>query len=137
MELSYQQRDQTSLASRMPRRVACPVLRALGGNVHQQWCNAPSFDSIRILDSYGEVKERRHQRQHPPAAKPQLQTTAPNQLWSWDITKLKGASKWQHYYLYLILDVYSRFVVGWLLAEVESAELAHILISTKAVPEFK
>jgi len=84
----------------------------------------------RILESHQEVKERRNQRQHPPAAKPQLETTGPRQLWSWDITKLKGPVKWHHYYLYVILDVYSRFVVGWLLAEAESAELAEILITT-------
>jgi putative transposase len=84
----------------------------------------------RILESHQEVKERRNQRQHPPAAKPHLETTGSRQLWSWDITKLKGPTKWHHYYLYLILDVYSRFVVGWLLAEAESAELAKILIST-------
>lgn len=84
----------------------------------------------RILDSHQEVKERRNQRQHPPAVIPQLESTGPNQLWSWDITKLKGPAKWQHYYLYLILDVYSRFVVGWLLAEAESAALAETLIST-------
>lgn len=84
----------------------------------------------RILASHQEVKERRNQRQHPPAVKPELETTRPRQLWSWDITKLKGPTKWQHYYLYVILDVYSRFVVGWLLAEAESAELAEILITT-------
>ena len=84
----------------------------------------------RILEAHQEVKERRNQRRHPPAAKPQLETTGPRQLWSWDITKLKGSAKWQHYYLYVILDVYSRFVVGWLLAEAESAELAKILITT-------
>jgi putative transposase len=84
----------------------------------------------RILESHQQVKERRNQRQHPPAAKPELETTGPRQLWSWDITKLKGPAKWQHYYLYVILDVYSRFVVGWLLAEVESAELAETLIAT-------
>jgi putative transposase len=84
----------------------------------------------RLLEAHQEVKERRDQRQHPPAAKPQLETTGPRQLWSWDITKLKGPAKWQHYYLYVILDVYSRFVVGWLLAEAESAELAEILITT-------
>jgi len=84
----------------------------------------------RILEAHQEVKARRHQRQHPPAPKPQLETTGPRQLWSWDITKLKGPAKWQHYYLYVILDVYSRFVVGWLLAEAESAELAEILITT-------
>jgi putative transposase len=84
----------------------------------------------RILEAHQEVNERRNQRQHPPAPKPQLETTGPRQLWSWDITKLKGPAKWQHYSLYVILDVYSRFVVGWLLAEAESAELAEILITT-------
>ena len=84
----------------------------------------------RILESHQEVKERRNQRQHPPAAKPQLETTGPKQLWSWDITQLKGPAKGHPYYLYVILDVYSRFVIGWLLAEAESAELAEILIST-------
>jgi len=84
----------------------------------------------RLLESQQEVKERRNQRQHPPVAKPQLETTGPNQLWSWDITKLKGPAKWHYYYLYVMLDVYSRFVVGWLLAEAESAELAEMLIST-------
>ncbi len=84
----------------------------------------------RILEAHQELKERRNQRQHPPATKPQLETTGPRQLWSWDITKLKGSAKWHHYYLYVILDVYSRFVVGWLLAEAESAELAQTLITT-------
>lgn len=84
----------------------------------------------RLLEAHQEAKERRNQRRHPPVAKPQLETTGPRQLWSWDITKLKGPAKWQHYYLYVILDVYSRYVVGWLLAEAESAELAEILIIT-------
>jgi putative transposase len=84
----------------------------------------------RILAEHQEVKERRKQRQRPPTAKPHLETTGPNQLWSWDITKLKGPSTGQLYYLYVILDVYSRFVVGWLLAENERAELAETLITT-------
>ena len=84
----------------------------------------------RVLDAHQEVKERRDQRQHPPAAKPHLEATGPRQLWSWDITKLKGPAKWHYYYLYVILDVYSRYVVGWLIAECESAELAKVLITT-------
>jgi putative transposase len=83
----------------------------------------------RILDSYQEVKERRNQLQHPKHAKPELVATGPNQLWSWDITKFKGPSKWLNFYLYVILDVFSRFVVGWLLAEQESEILAQQLIS--------
>lgn len=83
----------------------------------------------RILAEHNEVRERRAQSQHPAASKPHLVATAANQLWSWDITKLKGPTKWTYYYLYVILDVYSRYVVGWLLASVESADLAQTLIA--------
>lgn len=83
----------------------------------------------RILDEPQEVRERRNQLRHPSYAKPELLATAPNQLWSWDITKLLGPSKWTYYYLYVILDVFSRYVVGWMIAERESAALAEELIS--------
>jgi putative transposase len=83
----------------------------------------------RILDEYQEVRERRNQLRHPHYAKPELLATAPNQLWSWDITKLKGPAKWTYYYLYTILDVFSRYVPGWLIAECESATLAQQLIA--------
>lgn len=83
----------------------------------------------RILDENDEVRERRNQLRHPDYTKPELLATAPNQLWSWDITKLLGPSKWTYFYLYVILDVYSRYVVGWLIAERESATLAEELIS--------
>jgi putative transposase len=83
----------------------------------------------RILAGYDEVQERRDQLCHPAYAKPELLATGPNQLWSWDITKLRGPATWQYYYLYVILDIYSRYVVGWLLAEYESAELAQQLIA--------
>ncbi len=82
----------------------------------------------RILKEKGETQERRSQRQHPVNVKPELLATAPNQLWSWDITKLKGAAKLVYYYLYVVLDVFSRYVVGWMIAECESAELAEELI---------
>lgn len=83
----------------------------------------------RILAEHDEVRERRNQRQHPLYAKPELLATAPNQLWSWDITKLKGPVTWSYYYLYVILDVFSRYVVGWLIAEQERAALAETLIA--------
>jgi putative transposase len=83
----------------------------------------------RILHEYGEVRERRNQRQHPPRVKPQLVCEAPNQLWSWDITKLSTGRKYAYFYLYVILDIYSRYVVGWMVAEQESAELAQQLIA--------
>jgi len=82
----------------------------------------------RILDAAGQVRERRNQLRHPIYTKPELLASAPNQLWSWDITKLKGPAKWNYFHLYLILDVYSRCVVGWLAAPCESAALATRLI---------
>lgn len=83
----------------------------------------------RILADNAEVRERRRQRVHPPNAKPELCATAPNQVWSWDITKLLGPQKWTYYYLYVILDLFSRYVVGWLIAERESATLAERLLT--------
>jgi putative transposase len=83
----------------------------------------------RILASHGETKERRNQRRHPIYKKPELLATVPNQVWSWDITKLKGPVKWTYYYLYVILDIYSRYVSGWLLANRESTALAKRFIS--------
>ncbi len=83
-----------------------------------------------ILDEFQEVKERRDQTRHPASVKPEVVATAPNQLWSWDITELLGPEKWILYYLYVILDVYSRYVPGWMIAECESAELADELIAT-------
>jgi transposase InsO family protein len=82
----------------------------------------------RLLESRAESRERRNQRIRPPYAKPELLATGPNQLWSWDITKLRGPAKWTHYYLYVILDVFSRCVVGWMIAYRETAELARRLI---------
>lgn len=82
----------------------------------------------RILAENRAVRERRDQLRHPEYTRPELLATGPNQLWSWDITKLKGPHKWTYYYLYLLLDVYSRKEVGWLLADRESATLAVELI---------
>lgn len=82
----------------------------------------------RILEENQEVRERRAQRRHPSYAAPQLLATAPNQLWSWDITKLLGPAKWTYFYLYVILDVFSRYVVGWMVAHRETAVLAEKLI---------
>ena len=82
----------------------------------------------RILDGEKEVKERRNQRTHPIYEKPELLAIRPNEVWSWDITKLKGPVKWTYYQLYVILDIFSRYVVGWMVAERESSELAKRLI---------
>ena len=83
----------------------------------------------RLLAHQGESRERRNQLRHPLYSKPELLATAPNQVWSWDITKLRGPAKWVHHYLYVILDIFSRYVVGWMLAEREAATLAEQLIA--------
>jgi putative transposase len=86
----------------------------------------------RILAAHDEVRERRRVRRHPLYKKPELLATAPNQVWSWDITYLRGPHKWEHYPLYTVLDIYSRYVVGWMIAEVESSDLARQLIAATA-----
>ena len=83
-----------------------------------------------ILYENDEVRERRDQRVHPPYQKPQLLATGPNQVWSWDITRLRGAQKWTSYRLLVMLDVFSRYVVGWMVAPSESAGLAYEFITT-------
>jgi putative transposase len=82
----------------------------------------------RLLHSHDEVRERRRLRRHPQYSKPELLATGPNQVWSWDITKLRGPGRGEHYSLYVILDIFSRYVVGWLLADRESKTLAQRLI---------
>jgi len=82
----------------------------------------------RILNAAQEVRERRNQLVHPVYKKPELLATAPNQVWSWDITKLKGPVKWTYFQLYVILDIFSRYVVGWLIAPGEAACIASHLV---------
>ena len=89
----------------------------------------------RILEECGEVQERRNQLQHPVYSRPELLATASNQVWSWDITKLKGPITWVYYYLYVILDIFSRYVVGWMIANCESGELAKELITATCAKE--
>jgi putative transposase len=92
----------------------------------------------RILDDHAEVRERRDQLRHPVYTKPELLAEAPNQVWSWDITKLMGPAKWSYFYLYVILDIFSRRVVGWCVADAESATLFKVLfddtLAKHAVP---
>ena len=83
----------------------------------------------RVLAADAVVRDRRDQLRHPHYTAPQLLATRPNELWSWDITKLLGPTRWTYYYLYVLLDVFSRYVVGWLLAEREAAVLAGQLIA--------
>ncbi len=83
----------------------------------------------RLLAQNGEVSERRDQLTHPPYAAPELLAERPNEVWSWDISTLKGPATWTSFYLYVILDVFSRYAVGWTVQHRESAELAKALIA--------
>jgi len=105
-----------------PREVYATLLDE--GQYHCSWRTM-----YRILDEHAEMRERRNQLRHPVYQRPELLATGPKQLWSWDITQLRGPAKGQFYYLYVILDVFSRYVPGWLIAERESAELAEELIA--------
>jgi putative transposase len=89
----------------------------------------------RVLEKQGETSDRRSQRNHRDAVKPELIATKPNEVWSWDITKLRSHEKWVYFYLYVVLDIYSRYVVGWLIADCESKELARKLIQKTALKQ--
>jgi putative transposase len=89
----------------------------------------------RILRAHGEVKERRRQAVHPARVKPELIAEVPNRVWSWDITKLRGPAKWSAFYLYVIIDIYSRYVTGWMIADRESAQLAEKLLADTIIKQ--
>jgi putative transposase len=105
-----------------PREVYATLLDA--GIYHCSWRTM-----YRILTDHAEVRERRDQARHPSYTKPELLATSPNQLWSWDITKLRGPSKFTYFALYVMLDVFSRYVVGWMIAERQTAALAEQFIA--------
>ena len=109
--------DSDRFADQAPREVYATLLDE--GNY---LCSISTM--YRVLNEHDEVKERRNQLRHPQHVKPQLLAEQPNQLWSWDITKLRTADKLVYFFLYVILDVFSRYVVGWMVAEAESADLA-------------
>jgi putative transposase len=104
-----------------PRQVYAVLLDE--GVYHCHWRTM-----YRVLAENNEVRERRNQLRHPVYQKPELLATGPNQVWSWDITRLKGPVKWSYFYLYVILDIYSRYIVGWLIAPQESEALARQLV---------
>jgi putative transposase len=83
----------------------------------------------RVLREHDEVRERRRQAVHPAAKKPELIATRPKEVWSWDITKLLGPQKWTYYYLYVVIDILSRYVPGWMLARAENAKLAEMFLA--------
>jgi putative transposase len=151
----YRRHRQSPLPPRPPRPAPAPQPRALQATERQQvlevlhaerfWDQAPAsvyatlldegvyLASIstmyRLLRQRGETGDRRRHATHPARVKPELLATAPNQCWSWDITKLAGPAKWTWYYLYTILDIYSRYAVGWMVAHREAASLAERLLA--------
>jgi putative transposase len=120
--------DSESFADKAPAEVYATLL-----DQGRYLCSIRTM--YRVLDSRKEVLERRDQLRHPAYHKPQLVATAPNQVWSWDITKLLGPAKWTYFHLYVILDIFSRYVVGWMLASRESEHLAERLIRETVVKE--
>jgi len=112
-----------------PRQVYAALLDE--GQYH---CSVRTMYRI-LTEVHGDVKERRRHVKRPPYEKPELLATAPNQVWSWDITKLKGAVKWTYFYLYVILDIFSRYVVGWMVAYREQDALAKRLIEQSCIKQ--
>jgi putative transposase len=113
---------QSALSTPLPNTIHATLL-----DEGQYPCSVRTL--YRILTAEDERRERRHVRRHPQYAKPERLATGPNQLWSWDITKLKGPAKWTYFYRYVIIDVFSRYVVGWMVATCASAALAKQFIS--------
>ena len=130
LALTVQEREAVVDALHSPRfvdRSPHQIWAVLLDDDQQHLCSVRTM--YRILEAEGEVRERRNQLRHPVYAKPELVATAANQVWTWDLTKLKGPVKWTYYYLYVILDLYSRYVAGWMVASREKARLAERLIT--------
>lgn len=117
--------NSAEFVDRAPRQVYAALL-----DEGQYLCHWRTM--YRILHAFAEVRERRQQQQQRHYQKPELLAVAPNQVWSWDITKLRGPATWTHFALYTVIDIFSRYVVGWMIAERESAALARQLIATAA-----
>ena len=108
-----------------PRQVYATLL--------DEGCYMASVSTMyRVLRDHDEVRERRAVRRHPVYTKPELLAIQPNQVWSWDITVMRGPRKWQHFALYTVLDIFSRYVVGWMIAEAQTSDLARQLVAQSA-----
>ncbi len=116
-------------ALRSPRFVDCAPAQVLYTLLDEGVYLASESTYYRLLRAHGEVRERRRQATHPAKVKPELIAAGPNIVWSWDITKLKGPRRGEYYELYLVLDIFSRYVVAWCVAPSESGELAKELIA--------
>jgi putative transposase len=127
--LSAAEREAVLAALHTPRFQDAAPATVYATLLDEQTYLASERTMYRLLAAEGETRPRRDQLVHPTYQKPELLACAPNQVWSWDITKLLGPAKWTYYYLYVILDVYSRYVVGWMVAHREQADLAERLIA--------
>ena len=114
---------------RSPRFVDCSPAQVYFTLLDEGTYLASVSSFYRILRANGEVRERRRQATHPAKVKPELVADRPLVVWSWDITKLKGPSRGEYYDLYVVLDIFSRYVVAWCVAPTESGELAKELIA--------
>ena len=117
-------------------RFADASVRQIYATLLDEGCYHASISTwYRVLRAAGETRERRRQATHPARVKPELVAAKPGEVWSWDITKLLGPAKWTYYYLYVVLDIFSRYVVAWRLEHRESATLAKDLIETAIARE--
>ena len=133
LALSVSERETILAVLNSPRLADCTPYTAWARLLDEGFYLASVRTFYRVLSASGLVHERRAQVVHPAHAKPELVATAANQVWSWDITRLRSTLKWQHFYLYVLLDIFSRYVVGWMVAHHESAALAKKLIEPRPV----
>jgi putative transposase len=113
--------DSDSYADKAPAQVYAQLL-----DEKKYLCSTRTM--YRVLDAHAQVRERRAQRSHPAYVKPQLVATGPNQVWTWDITKLAGPRHGGYFSFYVVIDLYSRFIVAWTVATTESAQLAQAML---------
>ena len=128
LALSVSERETILAVLNSPRLADCTPYTAWARLLDEGTYLASVRTFYRVLSASALVHERRAQLVHPAHTKPELVATAANQVWSWDITRLRSTLKWQHFYLYVLLDIFSRYVVGWLVASTENAGLASALI---------
>lgn len=133
--LSESEKDAVRQLLHSPRFVDSSPYQVYGTLLDEGVYHCSIASMYRLLRHDGELRERRRQRSHPAYAKPELLAIAPNQLWTWDITKLRGPVKGHAFALYVLLDVFSRYVVGWLVAEREAAKLAEDLIAESCLKQ--
>jgi len=127
--LSEAERDQVRETLNSERFADCAPRQVYATLLDEETYLCSPSTMYRILAENTPIRDRRDQLRHPNFAKPELLATGPNQVWSWDITKLLGPAKWTYFYLYVMLDIFSRYVVGWLLADRESSQLAEVLMT--------